>query len=112
MTENQRKEQGERLKQIRKDLGMTQGDFADLIGTDQTQLSRTEKGSYAVQASYLSKLVQLGYNLNWLMIGMGSMKLGEIDNKSQVATAEESGIVDTQQKILEFLKSKFPDFDI
>lgn len=111
MTENQRKEQGERLRKIRKDLGMTQGDFADLISTEQTQLSRTENGSYAVQISYLSKLAQLGYNLNWLMTGMGDMKVQ--GNTQESMTLEPTTPYNQSlEEIKEFLKSKFPDFNM
>jgi len=114
MTDNQRKEQGERLRRIRKDLGMTQGDFAHVLGADQTQISRTEKGAFAIQTSYLSELAQLGYNLNWLITGTGNMKALESDNGSQASVTSEPNAIHDQQvvKIKEFLKSKFPDFNL
>jgi transcriptional regulator with XRE-family HTH domain len=64
----------ERLKLIRKKLGLNQTEFARLIGLKQTALSMIEAGTTAL-ANKNIKLICATFNVNeqWLRIGEGEM---------------------------------------
>jgi len=71
---------GERLKQIRLDAGYSQKQFAHKIEVAQHNLSRYENGVVEVPIAVLFLLFCFGYNLNWLLVGKGAMKLEEIES--------------------------------
>ena len=64
----------ERIKQIRLELGMSQGDFANEINVVQQQLSKYERGENKPSADFLIKLIEkINVNVNWLLTGKGTM---------------------------------------
>lgn len=65
---------GDRFKQIRKSLNMTQKEFAESLGVTQTTISGIEK-DVANSSLTLAKLISLKYNIdeNWLLNGTGKM---------------------------------------
>lgn len=67
-------ELGNRFKQIRKSLNMTQKEFAESLGVTQTTISGIEK-NVANSSLTLAKLISLKYNINedWLLNGTGKM---------------------------------------
>jgi transcriptional regulator with XRE-family HTH domain len=64
----------ERLKYIRKKLGLNQTEFARLIGLRQTALSMIEVGTTALTTKNI-KLICATFNVNeqWFRTGMGEM---------------------------------------
>jgi transcriptional regulator with XRE-family HTH domain len=75
---------GERLKQIRLDLGYSQKKFAHEIGVAQHNLSRYENGVVEIPSAILYPIFLLGYNLTWLLIGKGTMKLEGIESGKEI----------------------------
>lgn len=66
---------GERFKQIRKKLGMTQKEFAESLGVTQTTISGIEKNT-ANTSLTLAKLISIKYNITeeWIIDGIGQME--------------------------------------
>ena len=90
---------GERLKQIRLDVGYTQKKFAQEIGVAQHNLSRYENGVVAVSSIILYPIFQLGYNLNWLLVGKGPMKLEEIESGKEIIEQLRTDVKELNAKI-------------
>jgi len=64
----------DRLKRVRKDLELSQEEMAELVGTKFRTWQRYEAGDSLPKLQYLSVIAQKGYDLNWLLTGVGSMK--------------------------------------
>jgi len=61
---------GFRLRQLRKQRGFTQDDFAELIGTGRSNLSRMERGEYPPGKAQISLLKEkLNVNPDWILYG-------------------------------------------
>lgn len=66
---------GARMKQARKDLGWTQMEMADYIGTSQSTLNRMEVGSRFPDVFQVAEVARVsGYQLLWLITGEGIPK--------------------------------------
>ena len=76
------KEIGSRLTQIRKKLGLTQKEFAELLNVSSATLQGYEYGKIA-KGEVLCKLLELGFDLNWLFSGNGDMERDRLENKNQ-----------------------------
>ena len=61
---------GDRLRLLRDDKGLNQGEFADLLGISQQNLSNYEKNKRDIPELVKIKLQQNGVNLNWLISGV------------------------------------------
>lgn len=64
---------GKRLVEIRG--ADVQIDFARLIGVHKNTLARYESGERHPDTEFLRRLAALGYNIHWLVTGMGSPRL-------------------------------------
>ena len=62
-----------RLKLLRKEMGLTQSEFADKLGISQTFLSAIERGDKGFSASLFLALKDLGVNFDWFVCGEGEM---------------------------------------
>ncbi len=59
-----------RIKYLIKEIGMTQGEFAEKVGCDQSNLSKHLNGKLAVSESLINKIViNMGVSKNWLKDG-------------------------------------------
>nr|WP_320011285.1 helix-turn-helix transcriptional regulator [uncultured Desulfobulbus sp.] len=65
----------DRIKEIRKELGLTQKEMADKIGVSLRTQQRYEEGSKAPEIHLLIDLALIGYNLHWLITGDGHKRL-------------------------------------
>ncbi|MCP4218727.1 MAG: helix-turn-helix transcriptional regulator [bacterium] len=69
-----KRDMGERLKQVRKVLGLSQRQIAAQLLTSRSTYSQNETGVYIPGASMLYKLLaDKGVSLNWLVGGVGDM---------------------------------------
>lgn len=62
-----------RLKMIRKKEELTQAEFSELLDIGKTTYIRYEKGERSIPSDVLSKISQMGYSIDWLLTGQGSM---------------------------------------
>ncbi len=70
----------DRLKRIRKSLGVTQKDFASHLGITQTAYSMIESGKRVLAPRYIRIICNaFGVNESWLMSGKGEMFLESPD---------------------------------
>lgn len=65
---------GHRLKKIRLDLDYTQMKFAHELGISQQNLSWYERGEGCISIPQLVALNCMGYAIQWILYGKGSMK--------------------------------------
>lgn len=63
---------GERLREERKRLGLSQTDFARLAGVHLNTQSRYEKGEREPDSSYLERLGNEGVDVNYVLFGIDS----------------------------------------
>jgi transcriptional regulator with XRE-family HTH domain len=63
---------GERLREERKRLGLSQTDFARLAGVHLNTQSRYEKGEREPDSSYLETLGKKGVDVNYVLFGIAS----------------------------------------
>jgi len=67
---------GKRLKKIRKELGLTQKEFASSIEISEATLRRYESGQNFPDAEVLERIAnKYGVNTHWLVTGKGPMFL-------------------------------------
>ncbi len=79
---------GNRLGRVRKDLGLSQTQFAERLGVHWQTISRMETGQRKIDAEVLVNLCEMGYDSTWLLTGRGDMHLGsesEIDRHKLLA---------------------------
>ena len=62
-----------RLKSLRKELGLTQTEFAKTLGISQNFLSAIEHGESKISAELCLSLSKINVDLNWLITGEGQM---------------------------------------
>ncbi len=80
----------DRLKLLRKKLGLTQEEFAESLDTVFTAISKYELGKIRPGSEFLSKLNRLFHvNINWLLTGEGEifMSLDDIKYSSSDISA-------------------------
>ncbi|MDZ7821537.1 MAG: XRE family transcriptional regulator [Candidatus Marinimicrobia bacterium] len=65
---------GSRLKAIRKDLNLSQKNFGDIFSVHYRTIDNYEKNIREMPQSFMSKLIQMGYCVPWLLTGEGAMK--------------------------------------
>ena len=69
---------GQRLVEIRRDMSATQKEFAFKIGASIGTVQAYEYGKIP-KGDVLKKLSELGYDLNWLFTGFGTMKISTLE---------------------------------
>lgn len=74
---------GQRLKFIRDNINQNQGDFADMLGTTQANLSNYENDKRNIPDNLKIKLQQIGININWLLTGEGEPFLADTKKAEQ-----------------------------
>ena len=73
---DQSKEIGSRLRQIREHLEETQTVFAERFGLSRHDISNYELGRCDVPTRVLAELDRMGFNLSWVLNGLGKMFAG------------------------------------
>lgn len=83
---------GERIKAVRKTLGLTQAEFAARISSTQNTITRYETGNRSPSSTVLAMIGQTyGINLEWLRTGVGEMFLPKTTDTLR-ALAREHGL--------------------
>ncbi|HOE90996.1 MAG: helix-turn-helix transcriptional regulator [Candidatus Cloacimonetes bacterium] len=97
---------GDRLKEIRRKLKLSQIAFSDSIGVTQPAISLMEKNASAPSAEVLNN-IRKTYNidLNWLLSGQGEMFLTKIEEKSTIETRLIQSRDELQKQINQLKKS-------
>ena len=90
---------GERLKQIRKEKGLSQQAFASRLSTASGYISEIEKGKTMPGSAFLHSLKREfpEIDLNWLLTGEGAQMVSELGPGY-------SGIDPVDEKILQLLR--------
>ena len=95
----------ERIKKIRKNAGMTQEEFAKILGTVQNTITGYETGRRNPSGSAIA-LICREFNINeeWLKTGQGEMYNYSDSDDEFKAAVEEIGVNDTnaRQIILDY----------
>lgn len=92
---------GERFKEIREYLRLSQEQIGKQIGLSKAGISGVEKNKSFMSKEVLSKLViGLNVNLNWLISGEGEMFLTSKGEKSLLSRLEEEGVEPDSEGIL------------
>ena len=71
---------GERLKAIRKDLGLSQEKFAVDLSIHLRSYVSYEQGHRSLPQNVILQLLQMGYNINWLLTGEEKMRSTGVTN--------------------------------
>lgn len=96
----------ERLKNIRKSTGLSQRKFADKVGVSFGSIQNYEKDASALTISTAIKISGIcGYNSNWLLTGIGDMKI-DINNLSLETASSSISAVINQTGIIEQFKDQ------
>jgi transcriptional regulator with XRE-family HTH domain len=141
VVDTQQKQQGERLKVLRKKMGKTQVEFAQELQVTQSYVSSLEHGDRALSGGLASTIIEIypGVNMDWLLTGRGQplivakgvQSTGNlvqvIDDLVQVMPAKEaqepatgygeecSEVQSLRRRIKrleQFISQKFPDFPV
>ena len=80
---------GDRLRKIRKDKGLDQGDFANFLNISQQNLSNYETNKRDIPEQIKIKLQQNGVNLNWLISGDGEPFIKNAEEPKKSALIQE-----------------------
>lgn len=109
----------DRIRKIRRDLDLTQQEFADRIGIKRNTIANYETGRNEPIDSVISLICrEFGVNEEWLRDGTGDMRVPDPDNelealaKKYKLTAADQMLIekyvslkaDTRNAILEFMK--------
>lgn len=94
---------GERIRQLRKKLGMVQKDFGESLDVSLATITRIERGIYKPQADFLAKLA-LTYecDIHWLLTGEEQRGGGEGERSNKSVLRH--------PRIYEFLKAQRGDW--
>lgn len=84
------REVGQRLRELRKKMGYSQNDFANIMGISRSFLSEVESGKSGITTDPLTKLmIGLNININWLLTGDGEIFIEEDASNSEELKAED-----------------------
>jgi|GEM_PF-5498691 len=103
---------GDRLKEIRRKLKLSQIAFSDSIGVTQPAISLMEKNASAPSAEVLNN-IRKTYNidLNWLLSGQGEMFLTKIEEKSTIETRLIQSRDELQKQINQLKKKSIAELE-
>ena len=90
---------GQRLKEIRKDLGYTQKEFASELQISQQNLSRYESGKLEISLHIATTLYEKGYDTNWLLYEKGYMKVADNESAKDKVEKLEAEILSLNKRI-------------
>jgi transcriptional regulator with XRE-family HTH domain len=69
---------GERLRECRQALGLSQAALAESTGSAKTTIQQYERGDSIPGGRFLRALHAMGVNVNWLLSGIGPMRARDL----------------------------------
>jgi len=75
---------GLRFKLARKELSLTQAEIADKLSVSVRTYARYERGEIDISLAAIMHFVHSGFSPNWLLTGIGEMKLTPLQEKEVV----------------------------
>ncbi|WP_301959573.1 helix-turn-helix domain-containing protein [uncultured Dialister sp.] len=97
-------EVGKRVKQIEKELGISQARLAKILGMGAPTLAKAEKGKRAIKNDELLKLSKLcGRSIEWILTGDGNEE--RKDKRAYTEEWKQMGIED-RRKLLNAIQAK------
>lgn len=98
----------ERLQNIRKNLNLTQKEFAEKLNERQAYISRYESGASKIQSELIEKLAKIfNVNAHWLITGEGDMFI----NKKNVNVIGNQNTIGNNNIITNTMEKKISHFD-
>lgn len=96
----------ERIKKIRKTIGLSQRDFGSRLGISDTAVSKLEKGDRNPSEQTIKSICrEFNVDYFWLTEGIGDEMFIEKESDSTKLVAEEYGLTDSEaDMIVKFLK--------
>ena len=99
---------GERIKKVRKELGLTQEDMAKKLGISRESIVKYERGDIMPSQKFLKLLkYELEVNPNWILTGEGEMFLN--DEKEKIIKIEKQDVKGKLLPVLGYLSSGIPE---
>jgi transcriptional regulator with XRE-family HTH domain len=97
---------GKRLNQVRKKMGLNQGEFGEHLGCGRSNISQIETGLFFPTASSLAVLKsKFNVSLDWLFSGKGSMFIEEKEKNIDLLDFQEYSN-DIKTMLMEMKNSK------
>lgn len=90
----------QRIREVRQKAGLTQTEFADIIGTTKNQLSKYETNTQDTPTKVIISVCEkFKVDANWLMgLDVGSVKVEIFPGKKPVYTEKEMIVIDPKIK--------------
>jgi transcriptional regulator with XRE-family HTH domain len=96
----------DRIRLIRKKIGLKQGEFADRIGLTQTSMSMIEAGKSSLTDKNIKLIcATFGVNEDWLRTGKGTMFGPASPYEKELLAVFDKLTADTQEFILEMAQN-------
>lgn len=96
---------GTRIRQARKELGLSQQALADLVGVNQSAISGWERGdSDPTTDSMTAAAVALGVSFEWLATGRGEIRPGSLAIQGTSAHYGGAMLPKDQQRLLDLYR--------
>lgn len=102
---------GERLASERKRLGLRQGEFASLVGTDGAKQSLYETGRRELRADYLARLADAGVDVIYVLTGQRAEGEWLEEGASALLDAYFALPAEMQRALVDFAASLRAQFD-
>lgn len=103
----------DRLKLVRKTMGMSQAGIVGIIGTTQPSWQGYENGLNVPGGKVLKSLAGLGVNVNWLLTGNGPMMLDQNqDTEPITATPDPTSYLDEDPDIFKELIKRILNYQL
>lgn len=111
---------GERIKLIRKDLGLTQEAFGEPLGISKGHISDVEKGKKNLSTSAIELLkVRFAINEHWWQTGEGPVfqakkcpDFGKVAEQLEISTRLEEAAYTPKIPVLKRITANFPDIHV
>lgn len=105
--------QGERVREVRKSLGLTLDKFGERIGLKKAAVSVIENGKCSLTDSNIKLICrEFGVNYIWLTTGKGEMFIESNDNIMETIDRIMTGESEFHKKLLKWCATSFSDEEL
>ncbi|MEA4927849.1 MAG: helix-turn-helix transcriptional regulator [Candidatus Limiplasma sp.] len=100
---------GERVKDVRKALDLTQSQFAERLGIKQNTIAQIEMGRRSPSEQLMLSICrEYGISYDWLVNGVGEMRHSQDDTDMEIVTRAMAGQSENKKKFIRIL-ADMPD---